>query len=264
ARQLLRALRRKSSTEIATEVLAAAERSGYVEDVPEDVGEQELTRQQDLARLVRLAEQFDDGERTIADFVADLQARFGNEGEGRGVQLLTLHRAKGLEFDAVLLPRLQEGELPFKRSTTTEAIAEERRLLYVGMTRARTYLGLSWVNGTRFKPSRFLAELGLATPVATGRKEPSDVARSFQPGSWGEAAFKALKEWRAKRADADSVPAFVVFHDKTLFDIVGRRPASMRELALVPGIGSTKLERYGKDLLAVLEAAGKAPTGGGA
>ena len=87
-------------------------------------------------------------------------------GEGaRGVNLLTLHRAKGLEFDTVFLPRLEEKELPSRQARTPAEIDEERRLLYVGMTRAKRMLWLSWSG----KRSRFLAELGVGAAARAPR-----------------------------------------------------------------------------------------------
>src|SRR5439155_20283176 len=109
---------------------------------------------------VRLAGEFDpDGRRTVAEFTADRASRFDAEAEGRGVNLLTYHRAKGLEFDAVFLPRLEEGELPFKRANTAAAIEEERRLLYVGITRARRHLTMTWTVNGLSRPSRFVTGL---------------------------------------------------------------------------------------------------------
>ena len=78
------------------------------------------------------------------------------------VQVMTLHRAKGLEFDHVLLAGLEEGVWPNWQAEQQGAIAEERRLFYVGVTRARHSLQLSWVRHRRDwagKPSRFLAEI---------------------------------------------------------------------------------------------------------
>ena len=242
ARQMLRVLGRSAGAGAAETVRGAAEAQGFIEAIPEGLGEEELTRQNDLARLVRLAEEFDDGTRTVADFLTDLEARFGAESQGRGVNLLTYHRAKGLEFEVVFLPRLEEGELPFKRARSRGALAEERRLLYVGMTRAKGHLELTWAG----KPSRFLEELGVVVSRPAPRAPDGTVV-------------KALKAWRLERARGDGVPAFVVFHDKTLDEIARRLPRDRNQLAAVPGIGPAKLDRYGDELLATL--AGAAPGG---
>lgn len=247
ARRLLSVLGRSRTAEVGAEVRRAAEREGFSAELPDNVGEREITRQKDLGRLVRLAEGFDDGTRTVRDFVADLRERFSGEGEGRGVNLLTLHRAKGLEFDAVFLPRLNEGELPFKRAKSPEALAEERRLLYVGLTRARTHLRLTWTGASR--PSRFLGELGVV------RRPPARAAPGASPGGEGsERLIEALKMWRRERSRADGVPAYVVLHDTSLRAIAALRPVSRVELAAVDGIGPTKLDRYGDDILTTLAA----------
>jgi DNA helicase-2/ATP-dependent DNA helicase PcrA len=121
-------------------------------------------------------------------------------------------------------------------------IAEERRLLYVGMTRAKRHLALTWA-GT---PSRFLAELGVeaAPPVAAARK-----ARADEPD---DPTYVALKKWRLERSKADEIPAYVVFHNSTLAEIAARQPKTIAELSSVPGVGPAKLERYGRDLLEAL------------
>jgi len=237
AKQLLKALR-GSGTSVA-EVRRVAIEQGMLETIPDKLGEREVTRQNDLARLVRLAEEF--GEGTVAEFVTQLEDRFGSNA-GRGVHLLTYHRAKGLEFDAVFLPRLEEKELPSKLSKTSAAIAEERRLLYVGLTRAKRHLTVTWSG----KPSRFLAELDIETRAAPAPKsvEPDDPL------------YTVLKKWRLEQAKAEERPAYVIFHNSTLAEIVRRAPRSRQELAEVPGIGPAKLERYGDDVLAVLAAAG--------
>ena len=235
ARQLLKALRHAGGGSVAAEVGRVAQEQGFLARPPDGLGERELTRQNDLARLVALAEEFDDGTKTVADFVADLQARFGSGGEATGVHLLTYHRAKGLEFDAVFLPRLEERELPWRLAKTEAAVAEERRLLYVGMTRARRFLAITWAG----KPSRFLRELGVEAP-RRAEVEPDDPR------------YAVLKEWRLRRAESDEVPAYVVFHNSTLAEIVRRRPTTLAELGQVPGVGPTKLERYGKEVLSAL------------
>ncbi len=233
ARRLLKALPR-DPVPAGGPVRQAALALGWLENPPEKLGEREQTRQADLARLVRLAEQF---EGDVPEFVASLHERFGAT-SGRGVHLLTLHRAKGLEFEAVHLPRLEEGELPNRRAD----VDEERRLLYVGITRAKRYLLVTWAG----KPSRFLAELGAKPASDQVAKRPGRSLDELPP------AFGALREWRLERAKADEVPAYVVFHNATLAEIAERQPRTLAELALVPGVGSAKLERYGEDVLAAL------------
>jgi superfamily II DNA helicase RecQ len=120
-------------------------------------------------------------------------------------------------------------------------VEEERRLLYVGMTRAKRHLALTWSG----KPSRFLLELGVeAVPPAAARK-----ARAEEPD---DPTYVALKKWRLERAKSEEIPAYVVFHNSTLAEIASRRPATIAELATVPGVGPAKLERYGHELLAAL------------
>jgi DNA helicase II / ATP-dependent DNA helicase PcrA len=249
ARRLLNRVRPPSATDVAAKVRAIAEKEGWSPELPEGLGEQETTRQNDLTRLVHLAEEFDATGGSINDFVADLQARFTSEGGGRGVNLLTLHRAKGLEFEAVFLVRLEEGELPFKRAKSDEALAEERRLLYVGITRAKRHLFLTRVVGT--KPSRFLVELGIG-PQSKRAPLTSAVSRTAADNP----AISALKRWRLQRSRDDSVPAFVVFHDSTLEAIAAAEPSDLAQLAEVPGVGPTKLDRYGDEILEALSGAG--------
>jgi DNA helicase-2/ATP-dependent DNA helicase PcrA len=239
ARRLVRELRKRDFKAVAATVLGLAEDAGWLEHPPDKLGERELVRQADLGRLVKLAQEFDDGEKTTRDFVAELEWRFGSTGaERRGVHLLTLHGAKGLEFEAVFIPRLEEKELPIKLARTDSEVAEERRLFYVGMTRAKRHLAVTWSR----RPSRFLRELGVEL-------QPVRAERSPEPD---DPLYVALKQWRYKRASEDEQPAYVVFHNSTLAAIAARRPRDLWELGAVPGVGPAKLARYGGEVLAVL------------
>ena len=206
-----------------------------------------------------------------------------------GVTLATLHAAKGLEWDAVFVCGLQEGTLPIIYAETPAAVEEERRLLYVGMTRARRHLALSWSlarsAGGRAsrKPSRFLdglrpvdAELGLPGVGAKARRRRGAVTcrecgRALLtgpekktgrcgdcPASYDEELFERLRAWRLERAGDDKVPAFVVFTDATLQLIAEHRPDSETALLRINGIGQAKLERYGEAVLAVVGAGAEA------
>jgi DNA helicase-2/ATP-dependent DNA helicase PcrA len=234
ARRITRRLER-SGEDAAGAVRAAALDSGWLEQLPDKLGDREVVRQTDLARIVQLAAEF---EGDAASFVADLRRRFDSGGDSaRGVNLLTLHRAKGLEFEAVFIPRLQEKELPSKQARTEAEVAEERRLLYVGMTRAKRVLWLTWSG----KRSRFLAELGVTVAATAKADKPA----------WTPDAEK-LRVWRLERSRADGVPPYVVFHDSVLHQIAASYPRSLGELSQIAGVGPAKLERYGSDLLAVL------------
>ena len=249
-RGVLGRLKRSGGGSVAETVADITDQLGYDAEASPDADE-EVTRQSDLARMRSLASEFErahpDGD--LNAFVAELARRFSAEHSGRGVNLLTYHRAKGLEFDAVFLPRLVDGELPFRSGRAKADPEEERRLLYVGITRARRYLFLTWPTDGRAQPSPFLDELGLTLSV------PPRTSSTPQP--WvrvgrGGALFDRLREWRRKRAQADGVPAYVVFHDRTLAEIAERRPRDWADLAAVAGVGPAKLERYADEVLAVV------------
>jgi len=259
------------------------ERFGFRRDEEPD-GEEARQRHASLVTLLGIAERLetarspgrdpgpgsdpgvdgDPGPAGLAEFLEEVGRRAAQEAEGTGggVNLLTYHRAKGLEFDAVLLPAIEEGVLPIRQASTPAEVAEERRLLYVGLTRARVHLWLSWAarragpSGREQprKPSRFLDDL---VPPGGSRVRPRAVASGMT--RTGRASVRAdgplaeqLRAWRRKRAEADGVPAYVVFNDRTLAALTERQPRSRGELLAVEGIGPSKLDRYGDELLALI------------
>ncbi len=178
-----------------------------------------------------------------------------------GVHLLTYHRAKGLEWDAVFLPALEEGLLPIRYAKDDDEVAEERRLLYVGVTRARTHLALSWAErrsardgkeGAR-RPSRFLAALEDRRPVRAAVRRSMAGEDALGGADADPRLLEALQLWRRRRAQADEVPAYVVAHDATLTEIATTRPGSPGALGHVKGMGLVKVQRYGAEILAVLK-----------
>ncbi len=206
-----------------------------------------------------------------------------------GVTLASLHAAKGLEWDAVFLVGLVDGTLPLVHADSPAQVEEERRLLYVGVTRAREHLWLSWAlarsPGGRAsrRPSRFLD--GLLCGVdsqAVGRSalKPARASRSGPiacrvcgaalavavdrklgrcstcPSDRDDVLYDALREWRAGRAKELGQPAYCVFTDATLAAIAEQKPGVVRDLVKIPGIGQAKLDKFGQDVLALVGASG--------
>lgn len=250
-------------------------------------------RWESLQALVNLAEDLvavSPGAR-LPDLVADLTERSAAQHAPtvQGVTLASLHSTKGLEWDVVYLVGCSDGLMPITMAQTPEEIEEERRLLYVGLTRARSALHLSWAQarnpGGRAsrRPSRFLDDaadvLGegarsqpkkaRGTKAGPGRPKLPAHCRSCGaelvtaaqrkvgrcddcPPTYDEGVFENLRSWRRQVAAAGSVPAYVVFTDATLTAIAEARPETKGALARVNGVGAMKLERYGDAVLAIL------------
>lgn len=177
-----------------------------------------------------------------------------------GVTLASLHAAKGLEWDAVFLAGVSEGLLPISLADGEDAIAEERRLLYVGITRAREHLTLSYARsrtaggrGGR-RRSRFLDGLW-PEEAAGGRrstKRTTSVASAPVPEDVDPELLERLRDWRSLVATQIDKPTFTVLHDSTLLAIAAAQPRELRQLAILRGIGPTKIEAYGAQILAVV------------
>ena len=166
-RQAIMALRAASVAPVETGFLATVRdvlRSVGLTDEPPAAGGALRDAWEARAALLRLAEEAPEGT-TLRAFTDDLQARAKDQHEPatRTVTLATLHAAKGLEWDHVYLIGVSEGLLPISYATTFEAVDEERRLAYVGVTRAARTLSVSWSRGrgrSERSPSRFLREIG--------------------------------------------------------------------------------------------------------
>ena len=144
------------------------------------------------AAILRLAEESPDGT-TLRGFTDELQARAKAQHEPamRTVTLATLHAAKGLEWEHVHLLGVAEGLLPISYATTFEQVDEERRLAYVGITRAARELSLSWSRGMRERqPSRFLREIGTGTLRAGGAHASNGAANPGGASGSGSAGVR--------------------------------------------------------------------------
>ncbi|GAA3129959.1 ATP-dependent DNA helicase UvrD2 [Planomonospora alba] len=246
-----------------------------------------------LKALAELAEDLAAQGADLPGFVAELERRAAEQHapEVEGVTLASLHAAKGLEWDAVFLAGLTDGTLPIIHARTPEQVEEERRLLYVGITRARVHLGLSWAlarspGGRPRRPSRFLDGLGgrTAAPGRTAGDRPAVAPARRRtvaapvgcrvcgktltsaaeqklgrcascPVDYDPALLESLRAWRTAAAKEAKVPPYVVFTDVTLQAIAERAPVSEQDLMAITGIGRVKLERYGEAVLALCRAA---------
>ncbi|RSN30355.1 ATP-dependent DNA helicase [Amycolatopsis sp. WAC 04169] len=291
-RQAMSALRMASTDadtgELVTRVRSVLAKVGLTDQPP--AGGAAKERWDALLSIVELAEELastvDDAD--LPRFVAELEQRATAQHPPtvEGITLASLHAAKGLEWDAVFLVGLAEGTMPILHADGDEAaIEEERRLFYVGVTRAREHLSLSWAlartsgNRRNRRRSRFLYGLipedHPAARVARSQqpKQPGNKARcrvcggplpetldiklgrcSRCPSNVDEQLLEKLKSWRGERSRELKVPAFVVFTDATLVAIAEQRPTDDTALCAISGIGATKLERFGAEVLDVVRA----------
>ncbi|WP_300009429.1 ATP-dependent DNA helicase UvrD2 [Pseudonocardia sp.] len=238
-----------------------------------------------LLALVELAEELvaDEPDADLRRFSVELETRAdaAHPPTVQGVTLASLHAAKGLEWDVVFLVGLADGTLPIQHADGDDAaIEEERRLLYVGVTRARRRLALSWAlsrqpgGARRRRRSRFLHGLipeshpaSRVAATSNGGTKPrcrvcgspllgTDALKmrrcSDCPSDVDTELLDRLRGWRADEARGQQVPAYVVFTDATLTAIAEHRPADSAALVSIPGIGARKLDRYGPAVLALV------------
>ncbi|MEU4471565.1 ATP-dependent DNA helicase UvrD2 [Micromonospora sp. NPDC023888] len=292
-------------TPLPAAVVEALTAVGWAPDAP-PAGGAARERWEALSALVQLAEEYAAtpevvpiGEAasverpvTLTDFTEELARRAAQQHVPTvdGVTLASLHSAKGLEWDAVFLVGLAEGTLPTTYAKTVEQVEEERRLLYVGITRARQWLWLSYAaarspGGRARRPSRFLPQLDRSggterAGASTGPARRPERRRTqivscricgatllagpdrklgrcpTCPSDIDDELHERLREWRQRVAGAQKVPAYVVFTDATLVALAERRPGRPEELIAIAGIGPRKLGLYGESVLALVDGAG--------
>jgi DNA helicase-2/ATP-dependent DNA helicase PcrA len=225
-------------------------------------------RRANVEALVTMAREYlaADPAGTAAGFSGWITAALRHDAGGDtsdAVDVVTFHRAKGLEWPVVYVCGLERGLVPIGRAETTEERAEERRLLYVALTRAERELHCTWAMQRTFgsrtstrQPSPWLDVI----QTANGGSPTAPVTRPRAPvvrlkGEPDSPLLSALKVWRLERSRAASLPAYVIFPDKTLVAIAERMPASEQELLAVPGVGPMKLATWGEDVLRIVAAA---------
>ncbi len=294
AMTLLRGAARGAPAEagsLVSDVVAVLSEMGWSSTAPHGRGSVR-DRWESLQALVSVAEEVAAADSAVglADFTVELQRRAAvqHAPAAGGVTLATLHAAKGLEWSVVFIVGAHEGTMPLVYADTKASLDEERRLLYVGVTRARDMLSVSWSaarspggRGSRV-PSRFLEGLVeerhrqplLATSTSTRTRAKQNRVAACRvcarpltdprecklgrcaecPSGYDEALYDALRSWRRDKAAEDNVPAYCVFTDATLTALAEIRPLDAAGLVKVPGIGQVKITKYGEDLIEICSA----------
>ena len=246
-----------------------------------------------LAALIELAVEVK--AESLAAFVAylDERAALAFAPVPDGVTLASIHAAKGLEWHYVFVIGCSDGLVPLQHADSPQSLEEERRLLYVAITRAQRELALSWARSRQpggrpsRQVSRFLRELATVAgiddnPSVSRGSVGRSVARRKRgpaacrvcgaalvtpgertigrcqacPASFDEDLFERLKEWRMTHSRARNVPAYVVFTDATLTAIAEQLPPDEHALSSIPGVGPMKLETYGEEILRMVRERG--------
>lgn len=261
----IRRLAGEEEADVTTMVEQVVGDLGWKEDPPTAAGAVR-ERWANLDALLSLARRRP--ELTLDQFVAELDERAAAKAapEVEGVVLSTLHAAKGLEWDAVFLVGASEGLLPISLAVTPAGIEEERRLLYVGVTRAREHLRVSYGRtrsagrAARRSVSRFLVPMwpqdssAVDPPQKKPKRRSSDLTREFLESTDNKtrSLFEELREWRLGIAREADRPAFTILSDAALREISIAKPRTLRQLGALRGIGTVKLESWGTPILRIV------------
>lgn len=252
-----------SGEDLVEQVRQVVKTLGWSEKQPKAVGAVR-ERWANLDALVSLAKRQTNA--NLEQFVEELQERAEAKANPQveGVALSTLHAAKGLEWRAVHLIGVSEGLLPISLAVTPAAIEEERRLLYVGVTRAKEHLAISYAktrSGGRSrarKVSRFVEGMWPRETWEAKRQARKPTTRDTneqflsEADSATRALFEELREWRTGTAREGGVPAFTVFADATLRDVANAKPRTLRQFGALRGVGPYKLDKYGTQVLRIV------------
>jgi DNA helicase II / ATP-dependent DNA helicase PcrA len=289
--EALEQLRRSPGLPVATAAAdldaASAEATGTDVDAGRGAGRGGLVGGEAASVLALLADLARDLQRldhraTIGAFLAWLPSALARGGEAVGpldaVTVASFHRAKGLEWRAVWLCGLEAGLVPIGHATTSAAQAEERRLLYVAITRAGLELHCSWAAQRSFgdrsatrQPSPWLSRIEEASLAAASPPDETDwravlaeQRRRLRSGDIADAAKPAVPEadqvrdeqivqrlirWRAGQARGVGIPVRALLEDRSLDALATQRPRDMTELARIPGLGAVRAARLAPTLL---------------
>ena len=281
-RQALRVLTRAHDLRVALADLEADARSDEGVDLeggPTDGVPTIDERQGNLEALVRLGFEYLVLDPTgsgpgFAQWLRATVARDPADERSDAVEIATFHAAKGLEWPIVHVSGLERGLIPISHARSSEALAEEQRLLYVALTRAEHRLRCTWAAERTFgsrvsarQPSPWLPDLQTAiSSLSGGPPAAAPVERLRSARTTLHAAARAepvlvdpvvaaLRHWRSSAARAASVADGAVLSDATLAELADRRPTTVEELSATPGLGPVRAVRHGDELLRVIAAA---------